>query len=121
MLNVKKWMMKVLGYLTTNTATPTFNSGFSGTIHSTTQVRKSGDLVTAYMRLQPITIAAGNNQSVVNIPSGFRPASVVYGTAYYNDNDAKACSINSSGNVALNISSAITNGYIICYFTYRVG
>ena len=120
MIGVKKLITKVLDQLTVKTGSVTFNSGYSGTLHSSTYVKRQGNIVRVYIRIQPFTISAGSVQEVLTISNGFRPNFVTYGVAYYNGHTMRQASINANGRVVLNPSADITNGFIICFFSYIV-
>lgn len=120
MLDVKKMLTKLLDMLTVRTGAVTFNSGYSGTLHPSTYVKRQGNIVHVYIRIQPFTISAGAAQEVMTISNNFKPNLVTYGTAYYNSNTMRQASINANGKVVLNPNENITNGYIICFFSYIV-
>jgi len=119
-LYLKKALTELAEQITTKHGSITIESGYTGTVHSGTNITKQGDIVNTYIRLQPITIPAGNNQIVATIDqSAFHPKTVVYGVAQLGGT-LVPCSINSSGRLILNVSTALTDSFVIVNMSYNV-
>jgi len=108
------------------TGTFTLGSGIQGTVHSTTRIIRNGNIVSCYIRVQPITLLKQGYSNFGTITNDdpthpVIPRLVTYGDIVGTNNIRASINVNANGLVGISSPDiAITNGFIMADLTWAV-